>query len=102
VSSPSIVAVWRCAAGPERDRDPFHNVIIASHTAQLLVYRETTLLWSARNHMQPVALAVAQFGCVASLACRCVCLHLSMSACDRPSPSPSVGGWVGGRVCVGL
>lgn len=46
----------------ERDRDPFHNLIVATHTSQLMVYKETTLLWAARAHVLPIALSVATFG----------------------------------------
>lgn len=53
-----------CLRGAERDREPFHNLIVATHTSQLMVYKETTLLWAARAHVLPIALSVATFGCV--------------------------------------
>lgn len=46
------------------DADVCHNLMIASHTANLNVYKETTLIWAARNHMQPIAMDVGKFGCV--------------------------------------
>ena len=69
VSVGAYVRVQCLFAGADRDREPFHNAIIATHTAQLMVYKETTLVWSARHHVQPIALAVAQFGCVSARSC---------------------------------
>jgi Bardet-Biedl syndrome 9 protein len=38
-----------------------HNLLLASHTGQLFVYREDTLLWAARLPFVPVAVAVGRF-----------------------------------------
>ena len=45
----------RTAGGPE-------NLLGATHTRNLLVYRGTSLAWSARADTQPVAVAVADLG----------------------------------------
>lgn len=38
------------------------NIIVASHTEQLMVYRDTSLIWAARAVLQPVDFCVATFG----------------------------------------
>ncbi|GAX83403.1 hypothetical protein CEUSTIGMA_g10828.t1 [Chlamydomonas eustigma] len=45
----------KTAGGPE-------NLLVATHTRNLLVYRGTTLAWSAHTDTQPVAVAVADLG----------------------------------------
>ena len=45
----------RSAGGPE-------NLLVATHTRSLLVYRGSTLAWSARGDTQPAAVAVADLG----------------------------------------
>lgn len=39
-----------------------HNLILATHTKNLLVYRDVTLLWAAKCEMVPIAVRVAEFG----------------------------------------
>ena len=52
--SPPITGA-RSAGGPE-------NLLVATHTRSLLVYRGSTLAWSARGDTQPAAVAVADLG----------------------------------------
>lgn len=53
---------WHVHACGCADADVFHNFVIASHTANLNIYKESSLIWAARNHMQPIAIEVARFG----------------------------------------
>jgi hypothetical protein len=56
------IASWHVFACGCADVDVFHNFVIASHTANLNIYKESSLIWAARNHMQPIAIEVARFG----------------------------------------
>lgn len=50
------------------DVPSMHNIMLATHTQQLQVFKSESLVWSAKTQLQPVAVAVGEFGYV-EIAC---------------------------------
>jgi len=58
--TPACFTLYRNAA--EDSGGPTHNVIVASSTGAMHLYRDTQLIWAAKGDVLPVSLSVGTFG----------------------------------------
>jgi len=90
---PSCLCVYNAGSGVDLSTGGQDNLIVCSATGAMMIFREATLIWSARHERPPIALAVSPFGAVQGMICSMTERGaVSISYLGTDPPTNAVGG----------